>query len=57
MTFAFVFWLIFLLCFIAWLVGWRYQNVWPQYGYGSYVIVFVLLAILGWAVFGPPIHG
>lgn len=48
-----VFWLIMLLLLIFSLL-----NSWPNhYLIGMNLISFVLFGLLGWKVFGPPIHG
>jgi len=57
MTLGLVFWILMLL----WLVFGAWQNwggiVGGQYGpLGSSLLLFVLLLILGWHAFGPPIH-
>lgn len=56
MTKAFVFWLLMLLWLIFgfyffWPVGGAYWSL------GVPLLVFVLFAILGWHVFGPPVKG
>ena len=56
MSFSFVFWLLMLL----WLVFWAWGSFTPQgapyWGRGSWLLLFVLLALLGWRVFGEPVH-
>lgn len=53
MTRGQLFWLIMILVFIGSLFWF-----WPNYGYmGMSAVVFVLLALIGWKVFGPPIKG
>jgi len=45
--------LIWLVFGIAWHLGWV-----GAFGpWGGAVLVFVLFALLGWKVFGPPLHG
>ncbi len=56
MSVGFVFWLIMLLWlvfgfFVFWPVG--YSN----YAFGGNILLFILLFLLGWKVFGFPIHG
>lgn len=50
------FWVIFVLCTIFYL-----WSGWPTDGHflrlGSNLVVFILLGLLGWKVFGPPIQG
>jgi hypothetical protein len=56
MSKGFAFWLIWLVSFI--LCGVIYAPEWnnnPRFG-GVTAIVFILMGILGWAVFGPPIQ-
>jgi hypothetical protein len=57
MTFALVFWILMLL----WLVfGWFYNSspgAFGPYGWaGNGLLLFILLGLLGWHVFGAPIH-
>ena len=53
MNISFVFW--FLMLFVLLFGGLGYSGVW-HYGYwGSGLLLFVLLALLGWKIFGPPI--
>ena len=57
MTLQVLFWVL--------MIGWLFFGLWTDYipaqpypfkrGVG-HVLVFVLLAILGWAVFGAPVH-
>lgn len=49
-----LFWIIFILAVIGWFV-----NAWPlsTFGFGASVVIVILVALLGWQVFGPPIHG
>lgn len=54
MTFGLVFWILMLLwaVFSAW--SWHTN---PPYGpLGSNVLLFILFLLLGWKVFGAPIH-
>lgn len=46
------FWIIFALCALGLLGVWWFG--WPSWGYA--VVVFILLGLLGWKVFGPPIQ-
>jgi len=53
MSMGLVYWILMLL----WLVFGLWWH-WPNYGpMGSSLILFILLLLLGWKVFGPPIHG
>jgi len=56
MTLALLFWILMLL----WLVFGFWTN-WPATGaapwpLGSHIVLWVLIAILGWRVFGPALH-
>lgn len=56
MSFALIYWIIMLL----WFVFGMWSN-WPIAGnngkvVGGHVILFILLVLLGWKVFGQPIH-
>jgi hypothetical protein len=50
MTFALAFWILMLL----WLILWFYPVGGPH---APNVVLFILLLLLGWRVFGTPIHG
>ena len=54
MTFGLVFWILMLLWLIYGLWGWYspQPNVW--WGHGGFL--FILFLLLGWKVFGAPIH-
>jgi len=57
MSIGLIFWVIMLLWFIfalAWNRGWVDASVGP---WGNSVMLFVLFLLLGWRVFGAPIHG
>ena len=51
--------LLFWVVMVVWLLFGFYAN-WPAGGHGTslgaHLIVWVLFALLGWAVFGPAIH-
>jgi len=53
MSFSLVFWILMLL----WLIGGIYQN-YPNLGWpaGHNLLLFILLLLLGWSVFGAPIR-
>ena len=55
MSLAIAYWVIMLL----WLVlgVWSHWPVHSPMVVGSNLVLFALLAIIGWKVFGPPIHG
>ena len=53
MSIGLAFWIIMLL----WLVFGTWWS-WPNhYAVGGNLMLFILLVLLGWKVFGPPIHG
>jgi len=57
MTIGLLFWIVFLVALIFG-AGWG----WPRdpanrYAFGSWVVLWVLLGLLGWAAFGSPIKG
>jgi hypothetical protein len=53
MTIGLAFWILMLL----WLVFGMWQ-AWPShYVVGGNLLLFILLVLVGWKVFGPPIHG
>ncbi len=52
MTFSLLYWIIMLVWFLfgVW-------STWPNYRAGApNLILFILLILLGWRVFGPPVH-
>ena len=56
MTLGLAFWILMLI----WLVGgiyWGYTNVANHFYIGGNVLLFILLLLLGWQVFGAPLHG
>jgi hypothetical protein len=58
MSFALIFWIIMLLWLLfalAWHNGWA--GVQPYGPWGNSLLLFVLFLLLGWRVFGAPVHG
>jgi hypothetical protein len=54
LTFGLIFWILMLLWFLFGIWGvWQPQ---PNWWYGHAVFLFVLFFLLGWKVFGVPIH-
>jgi hypothetical protein len=55
MSIGLLFWIIMIVGLIVW--GWAFAQ--PNNPYAPYhpIVWWVLLALLGWGVFGPPIHG
>ena len=52
MSFALCFWICYLLALVLGL-----WSAWPvNKASGGTLLLFILLALLGWKVFGPPIH-
>jgi hypothetical protein len=52
MSFGLAFWILMLL----WLV-FGVWHLWPNYyGVGGSLLLFILLVLLGWKVFGSPLH-
>ncbi len=49
-----LFWVIYVLCVIF--GGWFGYTGFGYYGLGCSLVVFVLIGILGWANFGPPVQ-
>jgi hypothetical protein len=53
--------LAFYILMLIWLVfgiAWNYGAVPGAYGpWGHSLLLFILLLLLGWQVFGPPLHG
>jgi hypothetical protein len=56
MSLAVLFWLLMIIFFLLYTVAWV-QPANPYYGRGYPIILALLLAVLGWAVFGPMVHG
>jgi hypothetical protein len=52
MTLALLFWVL----MVVWLVFGLWSNWPPTKTWGGTLLFWILLAILGWAVFGPAIH-
>lgn len=55
MSMGLVFWIIMLIWLIFWVGIWAYPG-WPYWGHIHPLIFWILLALLGWKVFGPMIH-
>lgn len=50
------FWIIMLIVLLFW--GFQYRDAegkWNFAGFGGSLVLWVLLAILGWKIFGPPL--
>ncbi len=47
------FWVIYVIC--ALFGGWSLRGS-PSYFWGGGLVVFILVGLLGWGVFGPPIR-
>ncbi len=47
------FWIIYVICFVfGGFFGWQSGNRWVA---GMGLVVFVLVGLLGWGIFGPPL--
>lgn len=55
MTFELLFWILMLIWVVFWGVGLTPQGA-LYWGRGGWIILFVLVALLGYKVFGPPVH-
>jgi membrane protein YdbS with pleckstrin-like domain len=55
MTFALIFWILMLLWLVFGLWGWYSPNQ-PYWVWGNGVFLFILFLLLGWHVFGAPVH-
>jgi hypothetical protein len=55
MSIGLLFWIIMIIGIVLW--GWAFAQ--PTVPFAQYHpgVLWVLLALLGWGVFGPPIHG
>lgn len=57
MTLGLAFWVLMTIWFVfglAWNYGWAPAG---YAGIGNTLLLFILLGLLGWHAFGPPIHG
>ena len=54
MSFGLVFWIIMLLWLIYGFWGW--YNPQPSWQWGNALMLFILFLLIGWKVFGAPIH-
>ena len=55
MTLGLCFWILMLLWLVLGVV-WHFGPAWPYWGFGSGLLLFILMLLLGWQTFGPPIH-
>lgn len=55
MTFGLVFWILMLLWLIYGFWGWYSPNN-PNWQWGNAAMLFILFLLLGWKVFGAPVH-
>ena len=49
------FWIIYVIIVIMGL-GWGFANNWDRRGLGGSFVLFMLIGLLGWGIFGPPIR-
>jgi hypothetical protein len=54
MTFALIFWILMLLWLVYGFYGWYQPN--PNWIHGNNLFFFILFLLLGWKVFGSPVH-
>lgn len=57
MTLGLCFWILMLLWLIFGLAVWRGAVAGAYAPLGGTLLLFILLLLLGWHAFGPPIHG
>lgn len=57
MTLGLMFWILMLLWFF-YAIAWHWGTVPAAWApFGNAVLLFILLFLLGWHAFGPPVHG
>jgi hypothetical protein len=56
MSLGLAFWILMLVWAAFGVIG-VYRSETPWWGWGGTVLHFVLFLLLGWQVFGPPLHG
>lgn len=58
MTLGLAFWIL-MLIWLVFGVYWHWQQAPPPQPFliGGNLLLFILLLLLGWGVFGPPLHG
>lgn len=54
MALGLLFWVLMILTLIF--GGWQWHTGSPQWPWGNSLLVYILLGLLGWAVFGAPIR-
>jgi hypothetical protein len=58
MTLAFLFWLLMILWLIfGFLVNWPTAPGTRPWPLGSHIVLWIVIALLGWRVFGAALHG
>lgn len=57
MTLGLAFWILMLIWFVFGLLTYSGQVVGPYGLLGNIVLLFILFLLLGWKVFGAPLHG
>lgn len=57
MTISVLFWMLFILTLLFGGWGWTMPTAPPFTRWGSSFMILILIAILGWKVFGAAIHG
>ena len=56
MNIGLAFWIIMLVWFVFFL-AWHFGALGTYGPLGSTILLFILFLLLGWKVFGPPLHG
>jgi hypothetical protein len=49
-----LFWVIFIICLLF--TGWSFYSSWQYASIGGGLVTFILIGLLGWQVYGPPIQ-
>lgn len=58
MSFGLLFWVLMILSVLFGFVFRSQPTSFGWYGpYGDWVLILILFGLLGWATFGPPLHG
>jgi len=55
MSLGLAFWIL-MLIWLVFGIGWHFGWFGPLAPFGGVLLLFILLGLLGWQVFGPPLH-
>jgi hypothetical protein len=55
MSLGLAFWIL-MLIWLVFGIGWHFGWFGPLAPFGAVLLLFVLFGLLGWQVFGPPLH-